>query len=145
VVFEDDKRNPWDESSDFKRPPMWPHENDLDAQTLWGKADSMMKNAVTSASKILGEAFTNPSSIMKTVHEATQMKEDGVKVLFPLLQQGVESHFVTEVSKFSPKSLIQNQLNTNAMGGINGKIATAQLSNPLRQGDAKKPNLTTDN
>ena len=31
VVFEDDERNPWDESSDFRRPPTWPNENDPDA------------------------------------------------------------------------------------------------------------------
>ncbi|WP_431014384.1 type VI secretion system Vgr family protein [Acinetobacter nosocomialis] len=76
VIFEEDKRNPWDEASDFKRPPMWPSDNDTSAQTLMGKAESVLKGAVTEAKKALGQTFTNPSSIMRTIDTAKQLKEN---------------------------------------------------------------------
>ncbi|EMC2436003.1 type VI secretion system Vgr family protein, partial [Acinetobacter baumannii] len=91
IVFEEDKRNPWDEASDFKRPPMWPSDNDTSAQTLMGKADSVLKGAVTEAKKALGQTFTNPSSIMRTIDTAKQLKENGASALLPMVQQGVES------------------------------------------------------
>jgi YD repeat-containing protein len=51
---------------------MWPNENDPDAQSLMGKAESVLKNAVSEAKKTLGQAFTNPETIIQpdgaTIH-----------------------------------------------------------------------------
>ena len=73
VIFEDDMRNPWEESSDFKRPPMWPNENDHEAQPLLAKAKSKMGSALTAASETLGKALVDPSSILKTIETAKQL------------------------------------------------------------------------
>ncbi|OTG89784.1 type VI secretion system Vgr family protein [Acinetobacter sp. ANC 3832] len=133
VTFDDDKRNPWDEASDFKRPPMWPSENDAEAQSLLGKAESALKGAVTDAKKALGQAFTSPSSIMKTLETAKQLKEGGAKALLPMLQQGVESQLTSQISNFVPKALGHNPLGQNTVSGINGMIQTPHFINPLRE------------
>ncbi|WP_213032699.1 hypothetical protein, partial [Acinetobacter baumannii] len=91
----------WDEASDFKRPPMWPSDNDTSAQTLMGKADSVLKGAVTEAKKALGQTFTNPSSIMRTIDTAKQLKENGASALLPMVQQGVESHLTSQLTNFT--------------------------------------------
>ncbi|MCL6242341.1 type VI secretion system Vgr family protein [Acinetobacter amyesii] len=135
VVFEDDKRNPWDESSDFKRPPMWPNENDPDAQSLMGKAESALKGAVTEAKKVLGQAFTNPASIKKTIETAKALKEGGAKALLPMLQQGVETQLTNQIASFVPRALGQNPLGQGIAAGVQGIVSGGSprsVTNPLR-------------
>ncbi|AYO52822.1 type VI secretion system Vgr family protein [Acinetobacter wuhouensis] len=138
VVFEDDKRNPWDEGSDFKRPPMWPNENDPDAQSLMGKAQSALKGAVTEAKKALGQAFTNPASIKKTIETAKAIKDGGAKALLPMLQQGVETQLTNQIASFVPKAFGQNPIGQGLMQGVQGIVANQSnnskpMVNPLRQ------------
>ncbi|QNW93649.1 type VI secretion system tip protein VgrG [Acinetobacter seifertii] len=140
VIFEEDKRNPWDEASDFKRPPMWPNDNDTSAQTLMGKADSVLKGAVTEAKKALGQTFTNPSSIMRTIDTAKQLKENGASALLPMVQQGVESHLTSQLTNFSSKVLSQSSTGQGWMHGKTNPVApvTSGLNvNPLRAQDSK--------
>ncbi|MDC4667013.1 type VI secretion system tip protein VgrG [Acinetobacter baumannii] len=140
IVFEEDKRNPWDEASDFKRPPMWPSDNDTSAQTLMGKADSVLKGAVTEAKKALGQTFTNPSSIMRTIDTAKQLKENGASALLPMVQQGVESHLTSQLTNFTSKVLSQSSTGQGWMHGKTNLVApvTSGLNvNPLRAQDSK--------
>ncbi|MDC5205699.1 type VI secretion system tip protein VgrG [Acinetobacter baumannii] len=140
IVFEEDKRNPWDEASDFKRPPMWPSDNDTSAQTLMGKADSVLKGAVTEAKKALGQTFTNPSSIMRTIDTAKQLKENGASALLPMVQQGVESHLTSQLTNFTSKVLSQSSTGQGWMHGKTNPVApvTSGLNvNPLRAQDSK--------
>ncbi|MDV7517114.1 type VI secretion system Vgr family protein [Acinetobacter baumannii] len=140
IVFEEDKRNPWDEASDFKRPPMWPSDNDTSAQTLMGKADSVLKGAVTEAKKALGQTFTNPSSIMRTIDTAKQLKENGASALLPMVQQGVESHLTSQLTNFTSKVLSQSSTGQGWMHGKTNPVApvTRGLNvNPLRAQDSK--------
>ncbi|HDI2537621.1 TPA: type VI secretion system tip protein VgrG [Acinetobacter baumannii] len=140
IVFEEDKRNPWDEASDFKRPPMWPSDNDTSAQTLMGKADSVLKGAVTEAKKALGQTFTNPSSIMRTIDTAKQLKENGASALLPMVQQGVESHLTGQLTNFTSKVLSQSSTGQGWMHGKTNPVApvTSGLNvNPLRAQDSK--------
>ncbi|WP_031379531.1 type VI secretion system Vgr family protein [Acinetobacter baumannii] len=140
VIFEEDKRNPWDEASDFKRPPMWPSDNDTSAQTLMGKAESVLKGAVTEAKKALGQTFTNPSSIMRTIDTAKQLKENGASALLPMVQQGVESHLTSQLTNFSSKVLSQSSTGQGWMHGKTNPVApvTSGLNvNPLRAQDSK--------
>ncbi|MDC5139305.1 type VI secretion system tip protein VgrG [Acinetobacter baumannii] len=140
IVFEEDKRNPWDEASDFKRPPMWPSDNDTSAQTLMGKADSILKGAVTEAKKALGQTFTNPSSIMRTIDTAKQLKENGASALLPMVQQGVESHLTSQLTNFTSKVLSQSSTGQGWMHGKTNPVApvTSGLNvNPLRAQDSK--------
>ncbi|HCI3538941.1 TPA: type VI secretion system tip protein VgrG [Acinetobacter baumannii] len=140
IVFEEDKRNPWDEASDFKRPPMWPSDNDTSAQTLMGKADSVLKGAVTEAKKALGQTFTNPSSIMRTIDTAKQLKENGASALLPMVQQGVESHLTSQLTNFTSKVLSQSSTGQGWMHGETNPVApvTSGLNvNPLRAQDSK--------
>ncbi|MDS7945318.1 type VI secretion system Vgr family protein [Acinetobacter sp. V110_1] len=140
VIFEEDKRNPWDEASDFKRPPMWPSDNDMSAQTLMGKADSVLKGAVTEAKKALGQTFTNPSSIMRTIDTAKQLKENGASALLPMVQQGVESHLTSQLTNFTSKVLSQSSTGQGWMQGRTNPVApvTNGLNvNPLRAQDSK--------
>ncbi|EOH6308170.1 TPA: type VI secretion system Vgr family protein [Acinetobacter baumannii] len=140
IVFEEDKRNPWDEASDFKRPPMWPSDNDTSAQTLMGKADSVLKGAVTEAKKALGQTFTNPSSIMRTIDTAKQLKENGASALLPMVQQGVESHLTGQLTNFTSKVLSQSSTGQRWMHGKTNPVApvTSGLNvNPLRAQDSK--------
>ncbi|SSU97813.1 Rhs element Vgr protein [Acinetobacter baumannii] len=140
IVFEEDKRNPWDEASDFKRPPMWPSDNDTSAQTLIGKADSVLKGAVTEAKKALGQTFTNPSSIMRTIDTAKQLKENGASALLPMVQQGVESHLTSQLTNFTSKVLSQSSTGQGWMHGKTNPVApvTSGLNvNPLRAQDSK--------
>ncbi|HCA5287644.1 TPA: type VI secretion system tip protein VgrG [Acinetobacter nosocomialis] len=140
VIFEEDKRNPWDEASDFKRPPMWPSDNDTSAQTLMGKADSVLKDAVTEAKKALGQTFTNPSSIMRTIDTAKQLKENGASALLPMVQQGVESHLTSQLTNFSSKVLSESSTGQGWMHGKTNPVApvTSGLNiNPLRAQDSK--------
>lgn len=138
VVFEDDKRNPWDEASDFNRPPMWPNENDPEAQTLLGKADSLLSSAVSEAKKTLGQAFTNPASIKKTIDTAKAIKDGGAKALLPLLQQGVETQLTNQIASLVPKLSGQSALGQSLMNGVQGVVAnqihnSISSVNPLRQ------------
>ncbi|EPQ3971342.1 type VI secretion system Vgr family protein [Acinetobacter baumannii] len=140
IVFEEDKRNPWDEASDFKRPPMWPSDNDTSAQTLMGKADSVLKGAVTEAKKALGQTFTNPSSIMRTIDTAKQLKENGASALLPMVQQGVESHLTSQLTNFTSKVLSQSSIGQGWMHRKTNPVApvTSGLNvNPLRAQDSK--------
>ncbi|HCW4111902.1 TPA: type VI secretion system tip protein VgrG [Acinetobacter baumannii] len=140
IVFEEDKRNPWDEASDFKRPPMWPSDNDTSAQTLMGKADSVLKGAVTEAKKALGQTFTNPSSIMRTIDTAKQLKENGASALLPMVQQGVESHLTSQLTNFTSKVLSQSSTGQGWMHRKTNPVApvTSGLNvNPLRAQDSK--------
>ncbi|MDP7922588.1 type VI secretion system Vgr family protein [Acinetobacter baumannii] len=140
IVFEEDKRNPWDEASDFKRPPMWPSDNDTSAQTLMGKADSVLKGAVTEAKKALGQTFTNPSSIMRTIDTAKQLKENGASALLPMVQQGVKSHLTGQLTNFTSKVLSQSSTGQGWMHGKTNPVApvTSGLNvNPLRAQDSK--------
>ncbi|MDC5465955.1 type VI secretion system tip protein VgrG [Acinetobacter baumannii] len=140
VIFEEDKRNPWDEASDFKRPPMWPSDNDTSAQTLMGKAESVLKGAVTEAKKALGQTFTNPSSIMRTIDTAKQLKENGASALLPMVQQGVESHLTSQLTNFTSKVLSQSSTGQGWMHGKTNPVApvTSGLNvNPLRAQDSK--------
>ncbi|EMR5820647.1 TPA: type VI secretion system Vgr family protein [Acinetobacter baumannii] len=140
IVFEEDKRNPWDEASDFKRPPMWPSDNDTSAQTLMGKAESVLKGAVTEAKKALGQNFTNPSSIMRTIDTAKQLKENGASALLPMVQQDVESHLTSQLTNFTSKVLSQSSTGQGWMHGKTNPVApvTSGLNvNPLRAQDSK--------
>ncbi|MDV7545271.1 type VI secretion system Vgr family protein [Acinetobacter baumannii] len=140
IVFEEDKRNPWDEASDFKRPPMWPSDNDTSAQTLMGKAESVLKGAVTEAKKALGQTFTNPSSIMRTIDTAKQLKENGASALLPMVQQDVESHLTSQLTNFTSKVLSQSSTGQGWMHGKTNPVApvTSGLNvNPLRAQDSK--------
>ncbi|WP_284118481.1 type VI secretion system Vgr family protein [Acinetobacter seifertii] len=140
VIFEEDKRNPWDEASDFKRPPMWPSDNDTSAQNLMGKAESVLKGAVTEAKKALGQTFTNPSSIMRTIDTAKQLKENGAIALLPMVQQGVESHLTSQLTNFTSKVLSQSSTGQGWMHGKTNPVApvTSGLNvNPLRAQDSK--------
>ncbi|MDH2492151.1 type VI secretion system Vgr family protein [Acinetobacter baumannii] len=140
IVFEEDKRNPWDEASDFKRPPMWPSDNDTSAQNLMGKAESVLKGAVTEAKKALGQTFTNPSSIMRTIDTAKQLKENGASALLPMVQQGVESHLTSQLTNFTSKVLSQSSTEQGWMHGKTNPVApvTSGLNvNPLRAQDSK--------
>ncbi|MDN8286229.1 type VI secretion system Vgr family protein [Acinetobacter baumannii] len=140
IVFEEDKRNPWDEASDFKRPPMWPSDNDTSAQTLMGKAESVLKGAVTEAKKALGQTFTNPSSIMRTIDTAKQLKENGASALLPMVQQGVESHLTSQLTNFPSKVLSQSSAGQGWIHGKTNLVApvTSGLNvNPLRAQDSK--------
>ncbi|MEQ1189055.1 MULTISPECIES: type VI secretion system Vgr family protein [Acinetobacter] len=140
VIFEEDKRNPWDEASDFKRPPMWPSDNDTSAQNLMGKAESVLKGAVTEAKKALGQTFTNPSSIMRTIDTAKQLKENGASALLPMVQQGVESHLTSQLTNFTSKVLSQSSTGQGWMHGRTNPVApvTSGLNvNPLRAQDSK--------
>jgi len=140
IVFEEDKRNPWDEASDFKRPPMWPSDNDTSAQTLMGKAESVLKGAVTEAKKALGQTFTNPSSIMRTIDTAKQLKENGASALLPMVQQGVESHLTSQLTNFTSKVLSQSSTGQGWVHGKTNPVApvTSGLNvNPLRAQDSK--------
>ncbi|NUF84453.1 type VI secretion system Vgr family protein [Acinetobacter seifertii] len=140
VIFEEDKRNPWDEASDFKRPPMWPSDNDTSAQNLMGKAESVLKGAVTEAKKALGQTFTNPSSIMRTIDTAKQLKENGASALLPMVQQGVESHLTSQLTNFTSKVLSQSSTGQGWMHGKTNPVApvTSGLNvNPLRAQDSK--------
>ncbi|MCU4390622.1 type VI secretion system tip protein VgrG [Acinetobacter courvalinii] len=145
VVFEDDKRNPWDEASDFKRPPMWPNENDPDAQTLLGKAETGLRNAVSSAKNALGQSFTSPSSVLKTLETAKQLKEGGAKALLPMLQQGVESQLIDQVTGLTSKGFSNTQQTGQAV--INGlkNTISEQPINPLRQYIRAKDTETDQN
>ena len=136
VVFEEDQRNPWDEASDFKRPPMWPNENDPDAQSLMGKAESVLKNAVSEAKKTLGQAFTNPETIKKTIGAASMLKDGGAKTLLPMLKQGAETQLTNQIASFVPKALGQNSKGQSIANGVQGVVASNSLEpikNPLRQ------------
>ncbi|MEG1856260.1 MAG: type VI secretion system tip protein VgrG, partial [Acinetobacter sp.] len=135
VVFEEDQRNPWDEASDFKRPPMWPNENDPDAQSLMGKAESVLKNAVSEAKKTLGQAFTNPETIKKTIGAASMLKDGGAKTLLPMLKQGAETQLTNQIASFVPKALGQNSKGQSIANGVQGIVASNSLEpikNPLR-------------
>ncbi|MEB6667002.1 type VI secretion system tip protein VgrG [Acinetobacter vivianii] len=145
VVFEDDKRNPWDEASDFKRPPQWPNENDPDAQTLLGKAETGLKNAVSSAKNALGQSFTSPSSVLKTLETAKELKAGGAKALLPMLQQGVESQLIDQVTGLTSKGFSNTQQTGQAV--INGlkNTISEQPINPLRQYIRAKDTETDQN
>ncbi|OEC90373.1 type VI secretion system Vgr family protein [Acinetobacter sp. YK3] len=145
VVFEDDKRNPWDEASDFKRPPQWPNENDPDAQTLLGKAETGLKNAVSSAKNALGQSFTSPSSVLKTLETAKELKAGGAKALLPMLQQGVESQLIDQVTGLISKGFSNTQQTGQAV--INGlkNTISEQPINPLRQYIRAKDTETDQN
>ncbi|MCH7338295.1 type VI secretion system Vgr family protein [Acinetobacter higginsii] len=133
VVFEDDKRDPWAESSDFKRPPMWPNENDPDAQTLLGKAETGLKNAVSSAKNALGQSFTSPSSVLKTLETAKQLKEGGAKALLPMLQQGVQSNLTEQANKLLADQVRDNPLAQKVMKNMGSPLdSLSQFKNPLR-------------
>lgn len=148
VIFDEDKRNPWDESSDFKRPPMWPSENDPDAQAFTGKADSMLKSAVMEAKKALGQAFANPASIKKTIETAKALKDGGAKALLPMLQQGVETQLTNQMASLAPKVLGPNSLGQGLMNGVQGIVAnptnnSKTMINPLRQQNSKSVGVKT--
>ncbi|MFW2079048.1 DUF2345 domain-containing protein, partial [Acinetobacter sp. ULE_I010] len=152
VVFEDDKRNPWDEASDFKRPPQWPNENDPDAQSLMGKAETALKGAVSEAKKALGQAFTNPASIKKTIETAKALKDGGAKALLPMLQQGVETQLTNQIANFVPKALGQSSLGQGMGAGVQGIVAGSNskpIINPLRpqnsNNSGQNPTLTNSN
>ena len=137
VIFEDDMRNPWEESSDFKRPPMWPNENDPEAQPLLAKAKSKMGSALTAASETLGKALVDPSSILKTIETAKQLQHCGAKSLLPLISQSAESKLASQISNFLPESLNSNLLGKNTISGIGGNITMPQSTNPLRRENVK--------
>jgi len=145
VVFEDDKRNPWDEASDFKRPPQWPNENDPDAQTLLGKAETGLKNAVSRAKNALGQSFTSPSSVLKTLETAKELKVGGAKALLPMLQQGVESQLIDQVTGLTSKGFSNTQQTGQVV--INGlkNTISEQPINPLRQYIRAKDTETDQN
>ncbi|WP_333668001.1 type VI secretion system tip protein VgrG, partial [Acinetobacter guillouiae] len=146
VVFEDDKRNPWDEASDFKRPPQWPNENDPDAQSLMGKAETALKGAVSEAKKALGQSFTNPASIKKTIETAKALKDGGAKALLPMLQQGVEAQLTNQIASLVPKALGQNHLGQGIVSGVQGIVAgnsPKSITNPLRQQNSNNSGQST--
>lgn len=152
VVFDEDKRDPWAESSDFKRPPMWPNENDPDAQSLMGKAETALKGAVKEAKKALGQVFTNPASIKKTIETAKALKEGGAKALLPMLQQGVETQLTNQIADFVPKAFGQSPLGQGIASGVQGIVAgntTKAITNPLRPQNSnhsgQNPSLTNNN
>ena len=146
VVFEDDKHNPWDEASDFKRPPQWPNENDPDAQSLMGKVETALKGAVTEAKKALGQSFTNPASIKKTIETAKALKDGGAKALLPMLQQGVEAQLTNQIASLVPKALGQNPLGQGMPSGVQGIVAgnsPKPITNPLRQQNSNNSGQST--
>ena len=114
---------------------MWPNENDPDAQSLMGKAESVLKNAVSEAKKTLGQAFTNPETIKKTIGAASMLKDGGAKALLPMLKQGAETQLTNQIASFVPKALGQNSKGQSIANGVQGIVASNSLepiNNPLR-------------
>lgn len=104
-----------------------------------GKAESALKGAVTEAKKALGQAFTNPASIKKTIETAKALKDGGAKALLPMLQQGVETQLTNQIANFVPKALGQSPLGQGITSGVQGIVAnkiggsSSQQTSPLRQ------------
>jgi type VI secretion system secreted protein VgrG len=121
------------------------NENDPDAQTLLGKAETGLKNAVSSAKNALGQSFTSPSSVLKTLETAKQLKEGGAKALLPMLQQGVESQLIDQVTGLTSKGFSNTQQTGQAV--INGlkNTISEQPINPLRQYIRAKDTETDQN
>ena len=127
VVFEDDERNPWDESSDFRRPPTWPNENDPDANEIKGKTELLLNTAINTAKDTLAKIQTDPGLIMKAIDTAKQIKESGGKALLSNLQ----SQFTHQVN-----DLLVSSQNMNLIQGINGQVKLPVSDNPLKSVDS---------
>ncbi|NHB58291.1 type VI secretion system tip protein VgrG [Acinetobacter sp. 194] len=137
VIFGDDERNPWDESSDFKRPPMWPNENDPDLQQTKGSGESVSNNAIQEAKQILGNILTNPASVLNMMNTAKQLKEGGSKALLSSVQHNLTSQITHQVTNILPTND-----DLNVISGINGNINLSTSDNPLRQTSNKKQTLS---
>ena len=93
---------------------------------------------MTEAKKALGQAFTNPASIKKTIDTAMALKEGGAKALLPMLQQGLEAQLTNQIASFVPKALGQSPLGQGISNGVQGIVANQAQDkvaniNPLRQ------------
>ncbi|NHC05066.1 DUF2345 domain-containing protein, partial [Acinetobacter sp. 187] len=123
VIFDDDKRNPWEESSNFKRPPMWPTESDLDTDTNSEESKLNLSKAIKEAKDFIGKILSSPSTVISTINSAKQLKESGSKALLSNLQNNVSSQISNTLLTNTKVDVIQ---------GINGNIASPILDNPLK-------------
>ena len=122
INFEDDQRDPWDESSDFKREVEWPNKNDEDLE----QSESLLANVSKKAQAALGDftkQLTDPKSLMKNIQLAQKIKSDGAKTLLPMLNNQVQGVVSEKIS-----SLLPNTKSNGSLANLGGGFVASQKS-----------------
>ncbi|WP_151803475.1 DUF2345 domain-containing protein, partial [Acinetobacter guillouiae] len=120
INFEDDQRDPWDESSDFKREVEWPNKNDEDLE----QPESLLANVSKNAQTALGDftkQLTDPKTLMKNIQLAQKIKSDGAKTLLPMLNDQVQGVVSDKIS-----SLLPNTKSSGSLANLSGGFVASQ-------------------
>ena len=88
MIFEQDPRNPWDASSDFKRYKDWPEQMDGNADTgLMGNITKAAHSMATQVKSKVQNLIANPQNMMNSIQSAKAIVQDPKKVLVQTTMQ----------------------------------------------------------
>lgn len=133
VLFDPDPRDPWDESSDFKRKVEWPNQNDIDGSIGIASGTKGLTDTLKDGFKKLTQLAGSVKAVQQKIESVKKLKDQGAKTLLPMVIQQVTG-----------------SSGNSTLGGIgqafgdNGFVSSNQ-ANPLRSLTTSNPNnhLTT--
>jgi type VI secretion system secreted protein VgrG len=128
VLFDPDPRDPWDESSVFKRKVEWPNQSELDGSIGIQSASKGLSNSLKDSFKQLNQFASNVKSVQQKIESVKKLKDQGAKALLPLVMQQLPD--------------INNITNLGQTLGDNGFIAS---NNSLRELTKNSSNNLTSN
>ena len=117
INFEDDKRDPWDVASDFKREVEWPNKNDPDLAETASILESVSRKA-QSALGDFAKQLKDPKSLMKNIELAKKIKSDGAKTLLPMINSQAQGLVSETISSLLPITQSKGGLMANMGGGF---------------------------
>ena len=128
VLFDPDPRDPWDESSDFKRKVEWPNQSELDGSIGIQSASKGFSNSLKDSFKQLNQLASNVKSVQQKIESVKKLKDQGAKALLPMVMQQLPD--------------INNITNLGQTLGDNGFVAS---NNSLRELTKNSSNNLTSN
>ncbi|WP_216070981.1 DUF2345 domain-containing protein, partial [Acinetobacter oleivorans] len=120
VLFDPDPRNPWDESSDFKRKVEWPNQNDAEGSIGVASGSKGLTETLKNDFKKLSQLAENVKSVQQKIESVKKIKDQGAQALLPMAIEQVLGG--SDGSKLSPSFVSQNSF-----------MPSSQQSNPLRR------------
>ncbi|EPH0069477.1 type VI secretion system Vgr family protein [Acinetobacter baumannii] len=120
VLFDPDPRNPWDETSDFKRKVEWPNQNDVEGSIGIESGSKGLTETLKNDFKKLSQLASNVKSVQQKIESVKKIKDQGAKALLPMAMEQVLGG--SDGSKLSQSFVSQNSF-----------MPSSQQSNPLRR------------
>ncbi|MFV5442971.1 DUF2345 domain-containing protein, partial [Acinetobacter oleivorans] len=119
VLFDPDPRNPWDESSDFKRKVEWPNQNDAEGSIGVASGSKGLTETLKNDFKKLSQLADNVKSVQQKIESVKKIKDQGAQALLPMAIEQVLGG--SDGSRLSQSFVSQNSF-----------MPLSQQSNPLR-------------